>query len=255
LTAPDKPVIFHPIISWVEQAGYYQMLMEQEQTPQLDEGGAGKKRENVNRKRSYAVPCGSAFRDAVTALAASRQVNVGDLTRSVLLLLPAETIARFPDPGEPTPDDRETVVLKSGPSASKPWRRKPRLQVRLPAGFATEDIRRALALALAMASGDVALTLEVGDEPRAKDRLAVAEREIDRLNGAVMALTFEPLKGGVGSRADALFVLGFPPGSRPDQVTIRSRFRMLATVHHPDSGFGSHDRMTQLNEAFAILKR
>ena len=84
-------------------------------------------------KKSYVIPCSSAFRDAVQALAHARGVNAGDIARSVLLTLPAGAIADFPDPGGPGLNDRETVVLKSGAQAGKPWRRKPRLQVRLPA--------------------------------------------------------------------------------------------------------------------------
>ena len=207
-----------------------------------------------NRKRSYAIPCASVFRDAVTALAESRRVNVGDLARSVLLLVPRDVVAKYPDPGEPAPGDREQIVLRSGPSANKPWRRKPRLQVRLPAGFKIPEIRRALGMALAMENGGVALTLEEGKKPKLGDRLRKAETEIDWLRAAVMALAFKPLSNGVRTRADALFVLGFPPNARPDQKAIRARFRMLATVHHPDSGYGNHDRMTQLNEALSALK-
>lgn len=207
-----------------------------------------------NRKRSYAIPCASAFRDAVTALAERRRVNAGDLARSVLLLVPRDVVARYPDPGEPTPDDREQIVLKSGPSANKPWRRKPRLQVRLPDGFKIPEIRRALGMALAMEEGGVALTLEEGRKPKLGDRLKKAEGEVDRLKGAVMALAFEPLDNGIQTRADALYVMGFPPNARPDQKAIRARFRMLATIHHPDSGFGHHERMTQLNEALSTLK-
>ena len=207
-----------------------------------------------NRKRSYAIPCASAFRDAVTALAERRRVNAGDLARSVLLLVPRDVVARYPDPGEPAPDDREQVVLKSGPSANKPWRRKPRLQVRLPDGFKIPEIRRALGMALAMEEGGVALTLEEGRKPKLGDRLKKAEGEVDRLKGAVMALAFEPLYNGIQTRADALYVMGFPPNARPDQKAIRARFRMLATIHHPDSGFGHHERMTQLNEALSMLK-
>jgi hypothetical protein len=180
---------------------------------------------------------------------------VGDLARSVLLLVPRGVVAKYPDPGEPTPDDREQVVLKSGPSADKPWRRKPRLQVRLPAGFKIPEIRCALGMALAMEQGGVALTLEEGKKPKLGDRLLRAEGEIDRLKDAVMALAFEPLTNGVRTAAEALHVLGFPPETRPDQKEIRSRYRMLATVHHPDSGFGHHDRMTQLHEALSVLKK
>ena len=81
----------------------------------------------TNQKRSYAFPCASGFRDAVSALAQSRKVNVGDLARSVLLLVTCDVVAKYPDPGEPTLADREHVVLKSGRSANKPWRRIPRL--------------------------------------------------------------------------------------------------------------------------------
>jgi len=180
---------------------------------------------------------------------------VGDLARSVLLLVPRDVVAKYPDPGEPTPDNREQVVLKFGPRANKPWRRKPHLQVRLPAGFKIPEIRDALGMALTMEQGGVALTLEEGKKPKLGDRLRKAEGEIDRLKGAVMALAFEPLTNGVRTSAEALHVLDFPPETRPDQKEIRSRYRMLATVHHPDSGFGHHDRMTQLNEALSALKK
>ena len=109
----------------------------------------------TNRKRSYAIPCTSVFRNAMTALAESRWVNVGDLARSVLLLVPHDVIAKYCDPGEPAPNDREQIVLMSGSSANKPWRQKPRLQVRLPAGLKIPEIRRALRMALAMENGGV----------------------------------------------------------------------------------------------------
>ena len=209
----------------------------------------------TNQKRSYAFPCASGFRDAVSALAQSRKVNVGDLARSVLLLVTCDVVAKYPDPGEPTPDDREQVVLKSGPGADKPWRRKPRLQVRLPAGFNIPEIRCALGMALAMEQGAVALTLEEGKKPKLSDRLRKVEGEIDRLKGAVMTLAFEPLTNGVRTAAEALHILGFPPEMRPDQKEIRSRYRMLAAAHHPDSGFGHHERMTQVHEALSVLKK
>jgi len=69
-------------------------------------------------KHSYTVPCASPFRDAVETLADRRKVNVGDLARSILLVVPPEMVAAFCDPGEPPIEDRETVVLKSGPAAS-----------------------------------------------------------------------------------------------------------------------------------------
>ena len=41
----------------------------------------------------------------------------------------------------------------------------------------------------------------------------------------------------------------------PGLGELRARFRMLAAIHHPDSGHGSHERMSQLNSAMDILGR
>ena len=94
------------------------------------------------RKQSYTIPCSSAFRDTVNSLAEKRRVNVADLARSALLLVPEELIRQFPDPGGPPSGDREQTVLKSGPSKGRPWRRKPRLQARLTSGYDVSMVRR-----------------------------------------------------------------------------------------------------------------
>jgi len=206
-----------------------------------------------NSNKSYVVPCDSQFRDAVLELAGRRGVNAGELARAVLLLMPGEA-ARFPDPGGPAPGDRETVILKSGANEGKNWRRKPRLQVRLGAGRDARAIRSALALALAMDRGEVTLTMEEGSGPTASERLTDARAEIARLARQVRALSFEPLPGGVRSRAQALHVLGLAPGAAPDDTEIRARYRALAAIHHPDGGSGDHKRMSQLNEAVRILR-
>lgn len=239
-------------------------------------------------KQSYTVPCASAFRDAVEDLARRRRVNVGDLARSVFLVLPAEDIARYPDPGEPGANDRETVVLKSGAAAGRPWRRKPRLQVRMPPGHDIGFIRRALAIALDADAGRVAVRLEgldapgaakpssspqaaapepdadpepeldLGDDPvhpAGAQALAEVHEEVERLRAMVNILAFDPLPQGVRTRDEALHVLGFPPGRIPDRHTIRNKFRLLAMIHHPDGLQGSHERMSQLNAAMEILRR
>ena len=218
-------------------------------------------------KHSYTVPCSSAFREAVEALAESRQVNVGDLARSVLLVVPGAQVERFQDPGEPPSHDRETVILKSGPAEGRPWRRKPRLQVRMPPGHTIPFIRRALGLALALAEGSLSVTLE--DPEALAQRLAPppiipappppveedpATDEVERLKAIISALAFQPLTEGVHSRAEALYVLGFLPDARPDSRTVRAKFRLLATIHHPDGEHGDHQRMSQLNQAMALLR-
>jgi hypothetical protein len=206
------------------------------------------------RKQSYVIPCSSGFRDAVLRLAEERSVNAGDIARSVLLVVPVATIAACPDPGEPGPDDREVVVLKSGPNAGRPWRRKPRLQARLPKGYAVEDVRRALGLALAFSTGEVAVGLEDGRAPSSKDRIRMLNTEVSRLRDQLALVQPPPLSRGVDSREEALFVLGYPPTATPSQTEIKTRFRALATVHHPDAPLGDTTRMSQLNQAMTWLR-
>jgi len=214
-------------------------------------------------KDSYTVPCSSQFRDSILALARSKACNVADLARSVVLLAPAYEIEMFPDPGGPARDDRETVVLKSGRSKGRPWRRKPRLQVRISAGFAIETIRKALGLALAVERGDMSVGVESQSNKSAdmkrRDAQEVLLRETldetERLRNVIKVLHFEPLPAGVITRVQALYVLGFAPGSIPDQAALRIRFRRLATVYHPDGKDGCHDRMSQLNAAMEVVRR
>lgn len=208
-------------------------------------------------KLSYAVPCASAFRDRVLTLAERRGVNPGDLARSILLVVPPAIVAAVPDPGEPLERDRETITLKSGPGKGKPWRRKPRLQVRLPHRQDIPTIRKALALALAIEAGDSVVTVRsVWDGPQTdwKKSALLAEERVSRLRAAMATIAFEPLPQGVETRGDALYVFGFSPRSRPDKTLIRSKYRMLAAIYHPDSEFGDHVRMSQVNQAMALLR-
>jgi hypothetical protein len=225
---------------------------------------------SIHHKHSYTVTCSSAFRDAVESMASARKVNVGDLARSVMLVVPSDTIEAQPDPGEPPPGDRETVILKSGPAEGRPWRRKPRLQVRMTPGHDIPFIRKALSLALSMDKGEISVRVDNGGPPvktiveepppppqPAADpqELARHVEEVERLRTIISTLAFDPLPGGVQTREDALHVLGFPPSARPDERSLRAKFRMLATIHHPDSSHGSHQRMSQLNAAMDILRR
>ena len=210
-------------------------------------------------KHSYTIPCSSPFRDSVEALARRRGVNVGDIARSVLLVVPLSVISDYPDPGEPPADDRELVVLKSGPAKGRPWRRKPRLQVRMAPGFTIVAIRSALGLALAMEQGDRSVRLHgpqatpaaadpppsvdpVDDAPRKERRnpgrrssdvreeaetlkaLEAAREELERMRAAISVMAFDPLDSGVNSRTEALYVLGFSPDSRPDARALRARW-------------------------------
>lgn len=214
---------------------------------------------NYKKSQSYIVPCSSVFRDLVTALADSRGASVADLARAVLMLVPNETVMATEDPGEPAPDDREVVKLQSGPSKGRTLRRKPRLQLRLPIGYDIARLRRALALSLKMAEGERTLSVETTDEQRKRDQDRLTrgrlEEDLEQLQRIIEDLSFEPLRSGVSSRSEALHILGFSPNAVPDQKAIRGRYRRLALVFHPDSPFGDHQRMSQLNEALEKLTR
>jgi hypothetical protein len=222
-----------------------------------------------NRKHSYTVTCSSEFRDAVLALAERRKVNVADMTRSVVLVVPEEIISAFADPGEPSRDDRETVTIKSGAAEGRLWRRKPRLQVRMSPGLDVTLVRKALGLALAFESGELRINVESGKGKEEANTQGLAESqvgfdestdivqpedELERLRALISVLSFDPLAHGITSREEAMHVLGFPPGPAPNSNKLRNRFRMLATIHHPDSPYGDHKRMSQLNAAMDHLK-
>ncbi len=219
-------------------------------------------------KQSYTIPCSSAFRDRVLALARRRNINAADLARSVVLVVPPALLAAFPDPGPPAKGDREVVIVKSGPARGRPWHRKPRLQVRFPPGTPVPVLRRALGLALAMERKEIGISLTGLEDaesaareawtPDKKDRREAKtgdDEELTRLRAIVSVLAFEPLPGGVKTGEEALHVLGIAPGPAPGIGELRARFRMLAAIHHPDSGYGSHERMSQLNSAMELLRR
>jgi len=146
--------------------------------------------------------------------------------------------------------------MKSGSAKGRIWRRKPRLQVRMSPGVDTNMIRRALAMALAMEQGELDLYLEKvlpGKAP-APEAARKAEAEVERLRTIISALCFDPLPNGIQNRDEALHVLGFAPGHAPDNRSVKARFRMLASIHHPDSPYGNHQRMSQLNAAMDQLR-
>ena len=68
------------------------------------------------RKHSYVIPCSSDFRDAVQDLADSREGNVGDIARSVMLIVSHDIITVCPDPDFTIItlcDRKNDIVIKS----------------------------------------------------------------------------------------------------------------------------------------------
>jgi len=117
-----------------------------------------------------------------------------------------------------------------------------KLRVRLPADVSEETARAALAFVLALSDGSFG-----------RPAMAGADR-LDEARDAVERLAFEPLPSGVRSPRQAAHVMGFPGELGLTEAQIAARFRKLAPVYHPDTGFitgGQH--MSQLLEARRIL--
>lgn len=207
------------------------------------------------KSQSYVVPCPAGFRDAVLDLAQRKRATVGVLARAVAALLPGEVVALWPDPAASEPDASGTGRRNSGRGNGKTPRQQPRLQVRMTAGLEPADIRRMLAVALAMDAGELVPRPDEGRDAVLDERLQRAENEVARLRTQLRAIVPDPLKHAVRNHAEALHVMGFAPAAEPDSDSIRKRYRTLAAIHHPDSGKGDHVRMSQLNAAARILRR
>ena len=247
------------------------------------------------KAKSYIVTCATLFRDQIQTLADQRQVSAADLVRAVLLLVSPHDLSEVSDPGDADEDDRETVIVQSGAAKNRILKRKPRLQLRLPATLTDADIRKALSLALQMdregwlfrtpqsltrdptpetisdAERPAKTPIDIDIPPSdahldnttpiktelevAVEALQESQDEIKRLHQMIAKLRFTPLDDGVRTRAEALFILGLPPHKFPDSKTIKDRFRLMAKIVHPDSLLGDHHRMAQLNDALRLLKQ
>ncbi len=219
-----------------------------------------KNSEQRDDQPAYRVPCSTAFRDQVEEMAKRLKVNVADLAQAVVLTLPKDTVTAFPDPGGPEDGESETFVLQFGAARGLKRRREPYLRIKVPPeGYHAHTIRRALNLALAFKQGKLVTRMDErkpgvnGRSGRDRAEFRQTLEEMDQLRAVVSVLSFDLLPGGVRNREEALYVLGFPPRSTPAIRAIQGRFRMLATIHHPDSGYGSHERMAQVNSAMEIL--
>lgn len=219
--------------------------------------------------KSYVVPCSSPFRDAILGLADRRQCTVSDLAAAPLILLKDQDYQDVIDPGDAPPGDREAVSLKSGPRAGTILRRKPRLQLRLVDGLDAPTIRRALAVALSLDTGETKIKLhpasvtlvnksEAGDPAaatRAKETARRWQQQAEELRAIVGLLAFEIASGPIHTVAEARYVLGFPPSASLSRETVKARFRLLSQIFHPDKPTGDNHRMGQLIEASRLLER
>jgi hypothetical protein len=204
--------------------------------------------------KPYIIPCASAFRDAVLALAEQKSAQPGDLIKAVILTVGSDRIADHPDPGEPAAGDREEVTLQSGAQEGRVLRRKPRLQLRLSGNHDVVFLRKALGVALSLAGRSLVMDLRAGAAPAPEKRIAALEEQVAELRQVLDLVAFPPLASGVSNQGEALYVLGFAPGQRPELAEIRRRFKQLAQALHPDRPWGDKLRMGQLLDARKLLE-
>ena len=205
------------------------------------------------------ISCSKVFRDEVSALAQRRGVSVAALVRAVYILLPINVIEKFGDPGEPTRQERDIVILKSGAQKGQTIQRKPRLQLRLPAKLDAKQsssiIRRALAIAIALEKQEWELSIESTQQQKQKQNLQnKADSRLQELERGIERLAFVPLEANCRTLEDACYILGIRAGRKPTEKLVRQRFRDLASVFHPDAIKGDNERMSQINQAMQLFK-
>ncbi len=207
-------------------------------------------------KQSYTIPCSTKFLKDIRNLAVKEKTNIGDLARLVFVLFPLETIRTRLDPGGPPKHDRELVRIRSGPNAGKTMLRKPRIQVRLRGKYSAADIRTALDLALELKKKNFFDLKNLSDSGwlMSPVKSKALEKKLAALQETVSRLLFTPLEEGVKTRLDALYIFGLHIKSTPTKTTIAGRYKELASIYHPDTSQGSHTHMTQVNQAYQILK-
>ena len=213
--------------------------------------------------KSYIITCPTQFRDRVLTLARQKSVSVSDLALAALTFGSEIDLSNISDPGDASADDRETVVLQSGPRKGRTLRRKPRLQLRLPPGYTQSHIRRCLALHIEIANGDRGLAPEPelpppGPDPAVIDALRTeldqARERAAEMRTVVSMMAFEPLPDGVRTVEEARYVLGLPPTLDLTRTIVKARFRLLSQIYHPDKETGDTARMAQLIEASRFLE-
>ncbi len=249
--------------------------------------------EKKKHKKSYTISCSSEFRQKISDLAEEKGVNIADIARSVVIMLPKNTIQAYADPGDAEVGDRDSVTSINTDGTKKTWMRKPRIQVRLGDGYDSVMIRKALNIALHMAHGNMDVELlskqqktniqniqaeylslkeklklkheqmdlekeqaknNTTNEVDSKDELKKAYSELDRLSMIVNILTFESIETGIKTKNQALHVMCLTPDIKHIFKDIKDRYRLLSRIHHPDSPYGSTEKMAILNDAFAYLK-
>lgn len=174
------------------------------------------------------VSCSPDFAAAVRDLAMRRGTSVQGLAAAAVLLAGRNNGENDPGPGAAV------------------------LDIHLSEGSDESAVRKALAVAVALADGGRPLSLR--ETRRLETKVESLEYRNKALMAAVERLAFRPLDGGLHEVRDAASLFGFVNEWCFDEDRVLRRFRELAPVYHPDTGIvGCRERMAQLIEARNLL--
>lgn len=219
-----------------------------------------------SQKVVVVVTCSSQFAADALVTAAEKTCSLGELARSVLLVMPRAIIDAEPDPGEPESTDRESITITHGKYVGRKTARKPRIQLRMTERLPSEVLRKALSIAMRLHRGTIVpklLPLEedssAADEEHVEiakigDELSELRTTINHLQDSLLRSSFVLLDHPCASLADMRHILGFHPNHEVSLEACQVRFRTLATVFHPDSLTGDSDRMAQLSDAIQFAR-
>ena len=102
------------------------------------------RKESNNHKYSYTISCSFSFKESLKKITVKRKCNFADIARSVVLMLPEEFIESY-NYKEELPTEENT--------------KKSLIRVRLPKGYSSKFIRKALAIAIDQETNNLELHL------------------------------------------------------------------------------------------------
>ncbi|CAK0776136.1 putative Molecular chaperone DnaJ [Azospirillaceae bacterium] len=204
----------------------------------------------------YTIPCPSDFRASILDLHEKTGVDLTALIRMALNVTHADYFHSITDPGEPDSDDYVLMEEIGRSGGRRSFRSKPTLTVHYARGWRVSTLRHALAVALSLSTPPrtvAASSLRVEELEIVKEKL---EQQLQDCRSTLEVLSFQLLPNGVKTQREAAHVMGFPNTIGLTSEDVTKRFRLLASVYHPDKGIlGCAERLGQVVEARNILRR
>lgn len=179
------------------------------------------------RTVSLVLPVSARDKDRLERLAAAKGETPGRIIQSALMIAGPSVLDSAPD----LPPGTAKLRLKVSPDVTP------------------QQARAALAFVLALEDGAIGRI-----DRQAEAQLQRAGELLGEARDAIEKLAFEPLAQGIRTARQAAHIMGFQGELGLTEAMISARFRKLAPIYHPDTGFIEGDRhMAQLLEARRVL--